>query len=966
VNKAKKRSQDAFAIASQQNPDRIKIRQHRLGAAEGGNRPGKRGRQDDDEDDEEDEDEERDSKKRKGAKKGRFDELDLDAGSDSEGNEWKLGEVDSDDDSDLDSDDAFGESDEERFEGFIFGGSSSKSKSSKSSKRANRDIDLDEDEDEDSGSELSEGDLGEDAIDLATMLDQTAEESEEEKKRSSKDKHRSESSEDEESDAESDDSDDESSMSSMDEDDEADPDKIAALQNMIAGLPQSDQKSHKQRQRSDGASEYSTPSDFGLTSKNKLTLADLGLPTVSDPHMKKSLKMLEADAKGTSKKGGKLEVPLARRQQDRLDRAAAYEKSKETLDRWTDTVKANRRAEHLSFPLIDNDVESAQNNSRLQPATAAKPFNDLEATIQSILEESGLAAANGKDDEDKLREFEELEAKKMSLDEVRARRDQLRQARELMFREEARSKRIKKIKSKSYRKVHRKEREKEERLNKEALAEAGVEPSEDELEAQDRARATERMGAKHRGSKWAKATKATGRAAWDEDARDGVTEMARRDEQLRRRVEGKASRKDEMDDSDVSMSDSYSDDSDADDDARKARQLADMDGFELRDDSAPGARLANMKFMRNADAARKKQNDEAVAQIRRDLDGEASSDEDEDTNDVGRRSFGPASTKEVKKAARDQKVSEFEEPAGSDDEDVQFTLDAPKSTENSAQQAQNKRSNGFAKGVSRSVPEPVTESSHEGGAWSRKPVKSANVEERAKERKKKQGGDIGELDLSQAAVIAAPKITKPKSKPTTLAVESDDDSEDDGSVRLPFAIKDQELIKRAFAGADVVGDFESEKRQAIEDEDEKVVDNTLPGWGSWAGDGVSKKEKAKAKGRFLTKTAGIKASDRKDAKLDRVIINQKTVKKVSSLISAIYERGADEYTEQQISCIYPSAHLRDQTAVRAFSQDASRTRVDHKGNLPRIYEAQDPPQAGYYCSHVEAAVVNSSRSESIM
>jgi U3 small nucleolar RNA-associated protein 14 len=46
------------------------------------------------------------------------------------------------------------------------------------------------------------------------------------------------------------------------------------------------------------------------------------------------------------------------------------------------------------------------------------------------------------------------------------------------------------------------------------------------------------------------------------------------------------------------------------------------------------------------------------------------------------------------------------------------------------------------------------------------------------------------------------------------------------------------------------------------------------------GEGVSKKENAKNKGRFLTKVDGIKADKRKDAKLDKVIINEKRVKKV--------------------------------------------------------------------------------------
>ena len=148
--------------------------------------------------------------------------------------------------------------------------------------------------------------------------------------------------------------------------------------------------------------------------------------------------------------------------------------------------------------------------------------------------------------------------------------------------------------------------------------------------------------------------------------------------------------------------------------------------------------------------------------------------------------------------------------------------------------------------------------------------------------KKNDAIDVEELDLSKAAVIASqPKSRKPSKKSITLDVDSDsEESNDENRIRLPYAIKDQELIKRAFAGADVVGDFEAEKMQTVEDEDEKVVDNTLPGWGSWVGDGVSKRQKAKNKGRFLTKSEGIKAQNRKDAKLERVIINEKRIKKV--------------------------------------------------------------------------------------
>jgi len=883
-NNSKKRALDAFSIASHTNPDKIRIRQHRLGVQEGGNRPGKR-RRDEDADEDEEEEEVSSKKAKKGPAKGRFDELDIDAGSDNEGNEWKLGQVDSDDDSDLDSDEAFGESDEERFNGYAFSGSS---KSKKKTPRT-KDMTLDEEEDEDSGSELEDGDLGEDAVDLATMLDM-AEEEERQEAEASKSKYSvQDGSDSAEDDGDSEESNEDSSVSSADEDDEtADPAKLAALQDLIANLPQTEDSSRGQaKHRNDGASEYNT-------NQIKLRPEDLGLSAISDPHIKKSLKFLEEVPKGSSKKKvvERLAVPLAKRQQDRLDRSAAYDKSKETLNRWTDTVAHNRRADHLIFPLPDSDMASAHSNKQLIPTNLAKPFNELEATIQSILEESGLATADGKDDEDHIREFEELEANKLSVREVRARREQLRMARELLFREEAKAKRIKKIKSKSYRKVHRKQREKEERQNREALEEGGYVPSEDELEAQDRRRAEERMGARHRGSKWAKAMKKTGQSAWNEDARSGVSEMARRDEELRKRIEGRAVRKEFENESEDSVSDSDDDISEDDESAEQKRLLRKLDKFgdtPLLDESLPGAKLANMDFMRKADANRKKQNDAMVEEMRRELAGEETPDEEDSDGDVGRRIFGPGSNASGETKQKSKSISQFEEPAGSDDDEAEPEIKLGGDDNNQRGAAKPTRNRGSSNqpsklnGSSTSNNQPT--SNAEGGAWSKVISNSttiSNAEAKRRRHKKNDAIDVEELDLSKAAVIASqPKSRKSSKKSITLEVDPDsDESHDENAVHLPYAIKDQELIKRAFAGADVVGEFEAEKKRTVKDEDEKTIDNTLPGWGSWVGDGLSKKEKAKNKGRFLRKSEGIKAQNRKDAKLERVIINEKRIKKV--------------------------------------------------------------------------------------
>lgn len=84
----------------------------------------KHGRDEDDEDEDEEEEEQPRKKRAKGPSRGGDD---VEDGSDSEGNEWTLGGLrDDDEDSEIESDDAFGDSDNEKFEEYSFRGSKSK------------------------------------------------------------------------------------------------------------------------------------------------------------------------------------------------------------------------------------------------------------------------------------------------------------------------------------------------------------------------------------------------------------------------------------------------------------------------------------------------------------------------------------------------------------------------------------------------------------------------------------------------------------------------------------------------------------------------------------------------------------------------------------------------------------------------------------------------------------------------
>lgn len=871
------RALNALSLAEEQVKTKLGVRRTRLGAYDEDDNRKRHSARDQDDDDDDDEEGPNHKRRRTNNASGS-----IDGGSDSEGHEWKLGQVDSDDDSELDSDEALGASDEEMFEGFTFRGSSKNSKPKKTTTQKKRTaFNLSEDAEESENEEEDDDDLGEDAVDLTTAWDMNlAEENEEAEKAAAKSRKAAEdddSEEDSGSDGDSEsEQDDDSDLSFSDDDANDRKHGLSKLQDFVNSIdtkkaPRSGPKSQEQGK----------PTEYGLTSSRKLTVADL-LPSITDSRLKNSLKHVETEPQA-SKSGipGKLDAPLAKRQQDRLDRAAAFEQSKETLDRWLETVKHNRRAEHLVFPLPD---PNAQQVHRMD---VAKPSNDLEGAIQNILVESGLAEAHGQSAEDQIQGFEELQARTLPIEEIQARRAELRKRRDLLFREEVRAKRIKKIKSKSYRRVHRKERERLEQQERQGLLEAGVDLDEADREQNERLRAEARMSSKHRDSKWAKSLKETGRTAWDEDARNNAADLALREEELRKRIEGKQIPRGGDDYLGSSSSESEDEDpwaSDASDvENRKMRQKVKAleDGDEAAsDDNAPHSKLFAMKFMQNAAAAQKQENDAEIRRINRELHGEESQSEVE--SEVGRRKFGQTKN-DTQTKTKSLPKNEFEEALDSDeerqpesDQDVDIVTDRPGKPGSGSSTAKNSNL------ASRSSKKMFSQEKapEEENPW---------LVQTERNNRRHVGADTQEsVDISLAEkppqVAQSNDLKKSKSAKSAIAKQTygqDDGSDDEDNV--PVLLKNHDLVKRAFAGDEVVQDFEQEKLDTVEDEGDKVVDNTLAGWGSWAGEGVSKKAQKKQK-RFLSTVEGVKPEQRKDAKLSRVIINEKRVKKVRTFL----------------------------------------------------------------------------------
>jgi len=213
----------------------------------------------------------------------------------------------------------------------------------------------------------------------------------------------------------------------------------------------------------------------------------------------------------------------------------------------------------------------------------------MESAVDKLLKSAKLRETD-------IEKKEELEMAHLTVEEVAARRAELRHMRELMFHAEAKAKRVAKIKSKTYRKIHKKAREKN-ALTLDEIATLDPEAATAERIKIEAARAKERATMRHKNTgKWAKQMNSRGQNL-DIDQRRELNAQLERGEMLRRKIQG-------VDEDGDGLEDSPSDPDEA------VQDIADHAFDELRALQAEGVPasppgkmktgLLGMKFMRAA------------------------------------------------------------------------------------------------------------------------------------------------------------------------------------------------------------------------------------------------------------------------------------------------------------------------------------------------------------------------------
>ncbi|RHY85575.1 hypothetical protein DYB37_002697 [Aphanomyces astaci] len=711
---------------------------------------------------------------------------------------------------------------------------------------------------------------------------------------------------------------DDSGDDSDDDEDDDDDEKHASLLKMVHSAAKGPKRKFTHAETSEDVAPSAFSKKLGgsaLTLEGLLGASITGLPgdddgddddTVQSSTAVKSLKQQLAHLE---KDDSKLQAPAAPVVEARASRKVAYTDKKKQMDVFQPVVKANREKETLDF--------RAQGTQRVENLTVASltskfvPEKPLENDVAALLEASGWS------DKTMLKEeAAELAANEVSVDEVRARQGELAKMRAMMFYQEQKNKRIKKIKSKLYHKIRNKQEDRKERMAlRELDPEFAAQMDADEAEK----RAEERMTLKHTNtSKWVKHQLGRGIGA-DQGTRSAIADQLRRGDDLRKKMQ--SVNPDSEDDSD-----------DSDDDAEHLDGMTETEKLQHRlqkkaaalvmDIEADGHStdkvkgLQGMKFMQKAvEKQRERALDEAEALLKELRGDDYDAGDMTDDDDVATK---PPPKKKVKVTAADRKIVDKDMVQGSLQTKAVMMDKSHKTRVASAIKI-----DFDGDGQSSSAVHTEVEADEAVAAVGTPAVPEENPwlsgSKVGKKRRKRHGKHKSEGSASVATAVAtlAAVSTADKDQPVTpllplnainkkrkdvssdaAGLEADDTPQKKAkssstSKQPPTA--QEELVRKAFAFAeDTENEISKEKELlAARDADVKVGAEVarltgMEGWGSWAGEGIKPSKRQNARlalaHRTVQEAKEAALAKRKDHKMDAVLINEKKDKKAAKFM----------------------------------------------------------------------------------
>ncbi|KAG5567738.1 hypothetical protein RHGRI_003058 [Rhododendron griersonianum] len=648
-------------------------------------------------------------------------------------------------------------------------------------------------------------------------------------------------------------------------------------------------------------SEYN-PSRSVLDGDGRISIQDLLDPL----HGMRGFSKVRTSMQRMEKKSMPIQAPLPKVDREKVERKVAYEQSKKDITKWEPLVKRNREVPTLYFDENRNLGYSTVGAI----ASEFEPRSEFEKKIASLVNDNGVAEAHSKDG------ARLLELNKISVEDVKDHKDHLAKMRSLLFRHELKAKRIKKIKSKTFHRVLKKDRLKAVAAEIEMNPEAAKELA----NKQEYKRAEERMTQKHKNSsKWAKRILRRGLDIQDEGTRAAISEQLHQHALLTRKMN---SMKENTSSDDSSDEEDDIDISDISDQGRAPKLLEKAKEKTLEvieeEDEVPKSGVLSLPFMvRGLKKRKEAADDEAKLALEeyestlKQLGDKTVQEKVKSGTTSGRRVFG-APKKKVEESSKKVKVDNYY--GNSDSED---NLEAKEDID-----AGQDGSSIFQKGVNVDL-DLLREESEIG----HDPVFKNNIvavcrilmilsktlgprrhmkwlflhrthgrrlmkKTSANDNKQIKSGKEVDVNVKNSSKVVEPTLHDQDLE--EIGYENDSDSEgqmvdgilSSGAMATYELPSQEDLIRRAFAGDDVEDDFEKNKQEVLNEENpepEKPI--LLPGWGQWTHIQQKKglpswmleeHENAKKKREEVLKK-------RKDAHLKHVIISEKVDKKAEKL-----------------------------------------------------------------------------------
>ncbi|KAJ7972975.1 U3 small nucleolar RNA-associated protein 14 [Quillaja saponaria] len=649
-------------------------------------------------------------------------------------------------------------------------------------------------------------------------------------------------------------------------------------------------------------SEYNPTRDV-LDGAGQISITDLLDPL----HGISGYSKLNKRIRDMEKKSKTVHAPLSKADRTKIETKTANELVKKDIGKWEPHIKRNREAPTIYF---DENVDLGFSTVGAI-ASEFEPRTEFEKKMASLVYDDELMEAY-RNDGSRL-----LELNKVSFEDEKERQNRIAKMRSLLFRHEMKAKHIKKIKSKTYHRLLKKDRSKAAsshiQLDPEAAKEYAMK--------QERERAEERMTLRHKNSsKWVKRKLERGLEKQDEGTRAAIANQLQRHEVLTRKMNSmkeNSSSDDSSGEDDIDENSVGSDQDSASKFLQKAKEKT-MKVLE-DDDELPKSGLLSLPFMRRELKKKKEAAAEEAKHALQEYESSLKKLDDPDgaaSPDIGsvsgRRVFGVAKAQTVVATNKVKSDNFYGSSDSEDDLEVRGNVDVANNSSKDQQKYDKSGSvvihedydihqDSVFKNLNDKVgdlgPNTTADVSlFVSGAW--KKVNSRNEED---------------FNVGNSSQFIEPVDKNIKETVNELGDDSNSDSEgkmvdgilSSGPEQFYALPSQEELIHQAFAGDDVEDDFEKDKQEILNEENpepEKPI--LLPGWGQWTH--VQKKKGLPS--RMLKEHENAKRkreevlSKRKDAHLKHVIVSEKLDKKAEKLHTRTlpYPFTSQEVFEQSI------------------------------------------------------------------